>query len=84
MISPLCFEFVSYVFLISGLNIVILFLSQTPLLYISILFQHIIIPEVSVQECRICGSTAARHFLFKDKKWWQVAGGIWWVAGGSA
>ena len=48
MISPLCFEFVSYVFLISGLNIVILFLSQTPLLYISILFQHIIIPEVSV------------------------------------
>ena len=32
MISPLCFEFVSYVFLISGLNI--LFLAQTPLLYL--------------------------------------------------
>ena len=76
MISPLCFEFVSYVFLISGLNI--LFLAHPYL--VSILFQHIIIPEVSVQECRICGSTAARHFLFKDKKWWQVAYGGWQVA----
>ena len=45
MISPLCFEFVSYVFLISGLNI--LFLAHPYL--VSILFQHIIIPEVGVQ-----------------------------------
>ena len=41
-------------------------------------------PETNRQGCRICGSMEAllpgtfyfaRHFLLKDEKWWQVAGG---------
>ena len=40
--------------------------------------------DSGVQNMRERGSTAPRHFLLKDEKWWQVVGGTSTVAGGTA